>query len=435
MLGSIGAAIYRPLQATSSRSKPWQIAAAVALGIAAGVLLNQSLLGLLALGALFLLPVHYPVAVIAALVSAGCVGLIEPVYGSMGRWVLQQGWVTDPLASVQRLPLIPWFRLNNTVVMGATVFGLLQMVPVFFLSQRFFAGCKEGLEDQQYRHWQETKTREQVLQGEMLRADLVSQRNPSTIEEPDWRELKPDEVPSEDSSEPEVEPTQEEEAPLQFTTANFSASSFQTDTDTFEAQLASDVAGAANKADTDNKTDTETSSPPLEQDHTEEEVTAHPLVAEEKTNTTEELANKLASTTQEDLSNATADEVAARAAELAELVDEMLTAIQDDSVQAALTEGSESQAESADNTEIRRDYSQSPVNFNLRSDPMSDETKIEAEEEIQKVHAAHSEQDPSDHSAPSTTTTVDPVTLQEVAQHEEALRYLLHHLKEIKNKV
>lgn len=484
MLGSFGAALYRPLQAISSRNRPWQIAAAIALGIATGVLLNQSVLGVACLGLLFFLPIHYPTAIVAALLCAGLAPLLEPLYGALGGWALRQNWILSPLASLHRLPLFPWLRLNNTVVMGAALAGLIQTLPMFLLAQRFFIGCKDAHEDAEYRRWQQESTREKILQVTATsptdELDMAPEIDDSTealgfspeFEEPTFTAVESEDTADDDLLEPAESITEETEV----------SSSLQDDEETFAASLLGDTTSASSF--TSDQPDEESSSPKIHRDEqpetpsSEDDVDSIAGQITIESNETElvepidqasvedealtlEFEQRLEATTREDLSNATADEVAARAAELAELVDEMLTAIQDEDVQAALDaettpelKGTDSpfrivrepEPEDADTGENRRDYSQSPINGDLRRQAMETETDGVAQDSdrpFQKTHGPHeipySENalSPTTESQadPALTTETPPVTLQEVAQHEEALRYLLHHLKEIKNKV
>ena len=62
---------------------------------------------------------------------------------------------------IYEMPLGPWTCINNTVVVAATVIGLLQFVPMFIVSRAYFANRIDHLQD----HWLVKATRTEATTG------------------------------------------------------------------------------------------------------------------------------------------------------------------------------------------------------------------------------------------------------------------------------
>ena len=464
MFGSFGAALYRPLCKTSSRHGPWQIAAGISLGIVCGVLLNQSILGLLALAALFFLPIHFPLAIAVALLCAGMAPLFEPIFGTIGVWALGQSWIRNAVGQLHGVPLMPWLRLNNTIVMGALVVGLVQLIPVFYVVRRVFVSIAEYYAGESFSDTSRS-TREvtpHVASYEVEQPVSEYRSFDEAEQEFESDEAQSDRIAAVHVDEKTVPIDNDDTIPHDiWEPARIQNSVFHADEESFAAKWAQQLSNSPKKID---KLDVPTADAEELGEASDDEIDwqavgeeLHHLtdpeamkqqvigegeldeeVDESKNEKIASIQTALTQSRDGDLSNATADEVASRAAELAELVDEMLTAMQDEDVKAALKGPAAPVA--ADSTKIRRDYSQSPLNSMLDgSRRMPNETRENAKNPSQdavdapllKAHTAHS----GSRDDETTATTSEPVTLQEVSQHEEALRYLLNHLKEIKDRV
>ncbi len=124
---------------------PKQLALGVSIGLVFGLLPKDSLL-------------PYVIAVIGLLTNANLLTLIlsgiffswigpvaDPLTHQIGGWLL----TFDPLESVwawlYQIPLMPWTRFENTVVMGNLVLGLLSSVPIYALSKQFFEAYGETI--------------------------------------------------------------------------------------------------------------------------------------------------------------------------------------------------------------------------------------------------------------------------------------------------
>ena len=119
--------------------------------------------------------------------------------------------------------------------------------------------------------------------------------------------------------------------------------------------------------------------------------------------------------------------IAERASELAELVDEMLDDLQE-------VETSHS-GQAPGIQKLHPSHTAGPSSANHLEEPTSDASEATSQSEIIGRQVNESKLLRADKSHLDGVSTMDePASGRQVSQHEEALRYLLHHLKEIKDK-
>ncbi len=129
-------AISSLLLKTSSRHQPWQIALAISLGVLAGLLPKLNLTFCLVGLVCYALPIHLPLATATCiLVSLTVHWLVAPAFaiaaGRLGLWSLTDPLLGDLWMRLDAMPLVPWFRLHNTVTHGSWLIGSACLVPVF----------------------------------------------------------------------------------------------------------------------------------------------------------------------------------------------------------------------------------------------------------------------------------------------------------------
>lgn len=129
----MGESISGLLWSSSSRRRPWQLSAAIAMGLLCGVLPKANLtFGLLACASV-LLPIHLPLMVATCLLCSLGSSSLAPWAGQLGRWSLTHPLLREVWLQVNSLPAMPWFRLHNTVLHGSLLMGLGAWLPVFWL--------------------------------------------------------------------------------------------------------------------------------------------------------------------------------------------------------------------------------------------------------------------------------------------------------------
>lgn len=132
----MGETFYCRLQNMSRNSQPWQVAGALTLGCFCGLMPKSNLLFPLALGLLSFLPIHFPIALLFLFASSCLSFSLYPVMGVLGGWILEISALRFMIHRLETLPVIAWFRLHNTVVMGWFGLSLAGSLPMFFLAHR-----------------------------------------------------------------------------------------------------------------------------------------------------------------------------------------------------------------------------------------------------------------------------------------------------------
>ena len=132
-------AIAGLLTTSSSRHRPEQIAAAVAMGALAGLLPKWNVgFGLLCC-LCWLLPLHLPLAFITGAGLAMARGWLVPLAGPLGIWSLTHPAWRDVWPWLDTQPLVPWLGLHNSITHGSLLLGLGSWLPLYLITRRLAA--------------------------------------------------------------------------------------------------------------------------------------------------------------------------------------------------------------------------------------------------------------------------------------------------------
>lgn len=124
LLGSVRRAI-------AGRKYPHQLAWAVAFGLMLGIVPHGNLLAIGLLVVVLSLRINHAMAGLTAVGATFLATKLDPYSHDVGEFVLTHPRLSDTVASVWQLPLMPWTDLNNTVVLGSFLIGVGALVPVF----------------------------------------------------------------------------------------------------------------------------------------------------------------------------------------------------------------------------------------------------------------------------------------------------------------
>jgi len=138
------AELWRALMASvKGFDSPRQLALGVSLGLVIGLLPKDSLLPYM-IGAIALLTnANLLTLVLSGLIFSWIGPVADPLTHRIGGWMLTFGPLETVWAWLYEVPLMPWTRFENTIVMGSLVFGLLASVPIYSLSRLFFESYGE----------------------------------------------------------------------------------------------------------------------------------------------------------------------------------------------------------------------------------------------------------------------------------------------------
>lgn len=144
----------RPLRllvrALVADNSPNQMAAGLALGLMIGLVPKGNLLAI----GLMLLMGAVRVNLGVGMLTAFCVSwlglLIDPLTHQIGGTLLRHPALQAVWTDCYSLPVLPWTKFNNTVVLGSFVLGIGLFLPAFFISRPLFAkytpDCAERLQ-------------------------------------------------------------------------------------------------------------------------------------------------------------------------------------------------------------------------------------------------------------------------------------------------
>jgi uncharacterized protein (TIGR03546 family) len=118
----------------TAAGSPRHIALGIALGAMIGLVPKGNLTAALLVILLFSLRVNLAAGTAAALLFSWAGAWTDPLANRIGTAILTHP-VAKPIgACLFDLPAVPWTALNNTVVLGSLILGLIVFYPVYWLS-------------------------------------------------------------------------------------------------------------------------------------------------------------------------------------------------------------------------------------------------------------------------------------------------------------
>jgi uncharacterized protein (TIGR03546 family) len=130
--------LFNLKQAIFGRNQPGQLAWGFALGILLGLVPSSSPIAALILTLVCCLKVNHGMAGVTALVTTLVAAKLDPYSHAVGMKLLEHPQLIGAWAFVWQLPGVPWMSINNTVVLGSLVLGLVSVGPTYFVSYPIF---------------------------------------------------------------------------------------------------------------------------------------------------------------------------------------------------------------------------------------------------------------------------------------------------------
>ncbi len=115
---------------------PRHIAHGIALGLVLGLVPKTTLTAVALLASIFALHVHLGAALLSACVFSLAGPWLDPLLHRVGLQVLQSPSLTEFWRRLFETPLSAWTALDNTVVVGALVVGVVLYLPAYFIGSR-----------------------------------------------------------------------------------------------------------------------------------------------------------------------------------------------------------------------------------------------------------------------------------------------------------
>lgn len=148
--------IIRPLgflaKALAQQDTPRQIAHGLALGALVGLVPKDNLIAAVLMTILCAARVNLGAGMLAAFAFSWIVALVDPLSHGIGLWLLEQDSLAPCWTWLYNLPVVPWTRFNNTVVLGSLCVGLALYYPLLRLMEPWIARVKPRIEERLRRY-------------------------------------------------------------------------------------------------------------------------------------------------------------------------------------------------------------------------------------------------------------------------------------------
>ena len=128
--------IYGLLKLLNSDTGTNQIAAGVAAGFVLGMSPMLSLQSLLIFLCIFLFRIQAGAAFLSAFFFAFVAYVLDPLFHFVGSLILERPEFQESFTKMYNMPLVPFTRFNNSVVMGAGVIAIALFPITFWLARR-----------------------------------------------------------------------------------------------------------------------------------------------------------------------------------------------------------------------------------------------------------------------------------------------------------
>ncbi len=125
------------IKAISSGDTPARLAIGFVLGMLLGLTPAWGLIELSIVLFLIFVEINISMAICGYLLFSLIGLLLDPLFHSLGYWLLVKSDLREFWSTLYSLPLLPLTRFNNTANLGSLITALLISVPVYFLIKYF----------------------------------------------------------------------------------------------------------------------------------------------------------------------------------------------------------------------------------------------------------------------------------------------------------
>lgn len=132
--------VIKPLriltESLRDEESPHLLALGLSLGMVVGLVPKDNLTATILATSLLALRLNLGAAAVSALVFLWAGALLDPLSHALGHAILVFKPLQPLFTRLFDLPIVPWTNLNNTVVLGNLVIGLVLFYPAYWLSKR-----------------------------------------------------------------------------------------------------------------------------------------------------------------------------------------------------------------------------------------------------------------------------------------------------------
>jgi uncharacterized protein (TIGR03546 family) len=136
------------VQMLQSEISPKQIAAGAALGMILGFAPVKCLQSYVFLVIILMLNVNLGSATLSTCIFAMFAYILDPLADKIGYYLLVSSKSLTPIwTNLYNMPLVPYTRFYNTVVLGSFVISIILIIPVYLLALQFIGYYRAHLKD------------------------------------------------------------------------------------------------------------------------------------------------------------------------------------------------------------------------------------------------------------------------------------------------
>lgn len=141
------------LKALVTQATPGQLAMGFAFGVMIGMVPKGNLIAITLGIILAASRANLAVATGTMLAVSFFSGYLDPVFDSVGWYILSHPRLFETFTNFYNRPLAPWTDFNNSIVMGSLIVGVACFAPGYFLSKPLFRMYTERASKWVRRFW------------------------------------------------------------------------------------------------------------------------------------------------------------------------------------------------------------------------------------------------------------------------------------------
>ena len=131
----------------NANTRPGEIAAGLAFGFLLALQPGMTIVRIVILAFAFMLKINMPALFFSLLVFALASPVLDVPLDLLGGFVLGLPALGGLFTALYNMPLVPYTRFNDTLVMGGLVLGVLAWLPLFFLFRRLVQEYRNTLRE------------------------------------------------------------------------------------------------------------------------------------------------------------------------------------------------------------------------------------------------------------------------------------------------
>ena len=138
--------IFAFLKLLNSDTGTNQLASGLAMGLVIGFSPFLSLQTLIVITLCFFFRIQLGAAFLSAFFFKFVAFLLDPVADLIGRAVLESSVLRPAFVSLYNMPIVPFTRFNNSIIMGSGIIGFVLAIPMFFVFKSMIIKYRHALE-------------------------------------------------------------------------------------------------------------------------------------------------------------------------------------------------------------------------------------------------------------------------------------------------